>query len=70
LAGGGAGSFSGGGGQVTLPSLMTVRPRIASSSMLTLTTPSLVLHSSSVTRSRLFEYSVDDCLARRLTKSV
>ena len=34
--------------------------------MLTLTTPSLVLHSSSVRRSRLVAYSVDDCLARRL----
>src|SRR5512137_208663 len=70
LAGGGAASLSAGGGQVTLPSLMTVRPRMASSSMLTLMTPSLVLHSSSVRRNRLVAYSVDDCLARRLTRSV
>jgi hypothetical protein len=47
LGGGAAGSLGGGGGQVTSPSLITVRPRIASSSMLTLMTPSLVLHSSS-----------------------
>ena len=68
--GGAAGNLGGGGGHVMAPSLMTVRPRIASSSMLTLMTPSLVLQSSSVTRSRLVEYSVDDCLARRLTRSV
>ena len=52
-AGGAADSFGGGGGQVTSPSLMTVVPRITSSSMLTSMTPSLVLHSSSVRRSRL-----------------
>ena len=43
----------GGAGQVTAPSLMTVNPRMASSSMLTLITPSLVLQSSSVKRNRL-----------------
>src|SRR5512145_3454086 len=68
--GGAAGSLGAGGGQVISPSLMTVRPRMASSSMLTLMTPSLVLQSSSVTRNRLVEYSVEDCLARRLTRSV
>ena len=36
-----------GAGQVMLPSFTTVVPRITSSSMLTLITPSLVLHSSS-----------------------
>ena len=41
--------------EVTAPSLMTVRPRIASSSMLTSMRPSLALHSSSARRSRLFE---------------
>src|SRR5690349_24764302 len=54
-AGGGAASLRGGGGQVTLPSLMTVGPRLATSSMLALMTPSLVLHSSSVSRKRLVE---------------
>src|SRR3569623_3696665 len=44
LAAGGAAILIGGGGHVTVPSLITVRPRIASSSMLTLMTPSLVLH--------------------------
>src|SRR5512147_1919734 len=67
---GGVASLGGGGGQVTPPSLMTVRPRMASSSMSTSITPSLALHSSSVRRSRLLEYSVDDCLARRLARSV
>src|SRR5262245_43483452 len=66
----GAGSLIGGGGQVMLPSLTTVRPRMASSSMLTLMTPSLVLHSSSVSRNRLVAYSVEDCFARRLGRSV
>ena len=70
LAAGGAGSLSGGGGQVMLPSLMTVRPRMASSSILTLMTPSLVLHSSSVRRNRLVAYSVEDCFASRLVRSV
>src|SRR6185369_1661287 len=51
--GGAGGTFGGGGGQVITPSLMTVRPRIASSSMLTLITPSFVLHNSSATRNRL-----------------
>jgi len=41
-----------GGGQLTVPSLMTVSPRMASSSMLTLMTPSLVLQSSSASRNR------------------
>ena len=50
---GGVGSVRGGGGQVMTPSLMTVRPRMASSPMLTSMTPSLVLHSSSVRRCRL-----------------
>src|SRR3569832_202799 len=66
----GAAESFGGGGQVMLPSLITVAPRITSSSMLTLRTPSLVLHSSSVRRSRLVAYSVLACLARRLGKSV
>src|SRR5262249_45488724 len=53
-AGFGAGeTFGAGGGQVMLPSLITVSPRMASSSMLTLMTPSLVLHSSSANRKRL-----------------
>src|SRR5262245_16735444 len=68
--GGTAGSLGGGAGQVTSPCLSTVRPRIASSSKSTLIVPSLVLHKSSVTRSRLVEYSVDDCFASRLAKSV
>src|SRR5262245_10432356 len=70
LGGGTAGSLGGGAGQVTSPRLSTVRPRIASSSKSTLIVPSLVLQSSSVTRSRLVEYSVDDCLASRLARSV
>src|SRR6185503_6047630 len=57
----GAATFGGGGGQVILPSLITVRPRIASSSMLTSMTPSFFLHSSSATRKRLVPYSVEDC---------
>jgi uncharacterized membrane protein YfcA len=68
--GGAAGSLGAGGGHVTSPSLTTVSPRIASSSMLTLITPSLVLQSSSVRRSRFVEYSVDACFARRLARSV
>ena len=67
---GAAGSLGGGAGQVTAPSLMTVRPRMASSSMLTSMTPSFVLHSSSVRRNRFVAYSVEDCLARRLARSV
>src|SRR5450830_579864 len=67
---GAATTLGAGAGQVMLPSLVTVRPRMASSSMLTLMMPSLVLHSSSVRRNRLEAYSVDDCLARRETKSV
>src|SRR6185295_2359526 len=50
---GAAGSFGAGGGHVIVPSLITVRPRMASSSMLTLMTPSFVLHSSSASRNRL-----------------
>src|SRR5688572_1361114 len=50
---GAADSLGGGGGQVILPSLITVVPRITSSSMLTLMVPSLVLHNSSVRRNRL-----------------
>ena len=65
-----AGSLGGGAGQVTAPSLMTVRPRMASSSMLTSMTPSFVLHSSSARRNRFVAYSVEDCLARRLARSV
>src|SRR5437764_11198649 len=68
--GGAAESFGAGGGQVTVPSLMTVVPRITSSSMLTLMRPSFCLHSSSVSRSRLVAYSVLDCLASRLGRSV
>jgi hypothetical protein len=55
LGGGAAGSLGGGAGQVMAPSLMTVNPRIASSSMFTTTLPSFALHSSSVSRRRLFE---------------
>src|SRR3954471_18235800 len=66
----GAGSLRAGGGQVISPFLITVRPRMASSSILTLMTPSLVLHNSSVSRNKLVEYSVDDCLARREVRSV
>src|SRR5690606_26637863 len=75
-AAGAATCFGGGGGQVMLPSLMTVRPRMASSSMLTLMVPSVVLvpssalHSSSVRRSRLVAYSVLACFGRRLGRSV
>src|SRR5689334_9342373 len=69
-AGGGAGTLSGGAGQVMAPSLMTVRPRMASSSMLTLMTPSLVLQSSSASLNRLLAYSVEDCLDRREARSV
>src|SRR5664279_2725597 len=69
-AAGAAGNLGAGAGQVMLPSLVTVKPRMASSSMLTSMMPSLVLHSSSVRRNRLVAYSVDDCLARRETKSV
>ena len=68
--GGAADSFGAGGGQVMRPSLITVRPRMASSSMLTLMTPSFVLQSSSASRNRLVPYSVDDCFASRLTRSV
>src|SRR5688572_31787674 len=50
---GAAESFGGGGGQVIWPSLMTVVPRITSSSMLTLSRPSFALQSSSVSRRRL-----------------
>src|ERR1035437_9567666 len=64
------GSFGAGAGQVTKPSLMTVRPRMASSSILTLMMPSLVLHNSSVRRNRLVPYRVEDCLAKRLFRSV
>src|SRR5690606_13294700 len=67
---GAAGSLGGGAGQVSSPSRITVRPRIASSSKLTRMLPSLALHSASARRSRLFEYSVDVCLARRLSRSV
>src|SRR5262245_15137291 len=73
LAGGfaaGAACLIGGAGQVTAPSLITVRPRMASSSMLTLMTPSFVLHSSSARRNRLVAYRVEDCLARREARSV
>src|SRR5437870_13837892 len=49
--GGAAESLGGGGGQVILPSLITVGPRITSSSLLTLKTPSFAVQSSSATRS-------------------
>src|SRR6185437_9766867 len=64
LSAGTAAGLSGGAGQVTAPSLITVRPRMASSSILTRATPSLALHSSSIRRSRLVAYSVEDCFAR------
>src|SRR4051794_33030920 len=53
--GGAAESLGGGGGQVIAPSLITVVPRITSSSMLTLIAPSFALQSSSVRRSRLVD---------------
>src|ERR1044071_8211536 len=53
FAGGAAESLGAGGGQVIAPSLITVVPRITSSSMLTLNLPSFALHSSSVRRRRL-----------------
>src|SRR6185369_3949122 len=53
FGGGAAESLGAGGGQVMLPSLTTVVPRITSSSMLTLNLPSFALHSSSLKRSRL-----------------
>src|SRR5260221_6437048 len=68
--GGAAESLGAGGGQVIAPSLITVVPRITSSSMLTTIVPSFALHSSSVRRSRVVSYSVLDCLARRLGRSV
>ena len=55
VVGAAAGSFGAGAGHVTAPSLMMVRPRIASSSILTLMTPSFVLQSSSARRNRLVE---------------
>src|SRR2546421_11486530 len=58
--------FGAGGGHVMLPSLITVRPRMASSSMSTLMTPSFVLHSSSASRNKLVAYRVEDCFASRL----
>src|SRR4051812_41815894 len=66
LAAGAAESFGGGGGQVMVPSLITVVPRITSSSMLTWMRPSFALHSSSIRRRRLLAYSVLACFARRL----
>src|SRR5215213_2108594 len=45
VAAGDGGSFGAGGGHVMPPSLMTVRPRMASSSMLTSMRPSFFLHS-------------------------
>src|SRR3989344_4459283 len=69
--GAGAGAcLSGGAGQVMAPSLTTVRPRIATSSMLPTATPSLALHSFSVRRSRLVECRVACCVAGREPKSV
>src|SRR5262249_55757819 len=53
LAGGAAVGLGAGGGPGMLPSLITVVPRITSSSMLTLNLPSLLLHSSSLRRRRL-----------------
>src|SRR5688500_13249471 len=52
-AGGAAESRGGGGGHVIAPSFTTVVPRITSSCMSTLMTPSFALQSSSVSRSRL-----------------
>src|SRR5260221_6683221 len=67
--GGAADSLGGGGGQVIAPCLITVVPRINSSSMLALIVPFFVLHSSSVKRSRVVAYSLLDCLARLLGRS-
>src|ERR1035437_9674335 len=69
LAAGAAAILSAGAGQVMAPSLVTVRPRMASSSMLTLMMPSLVLHNSSLRRNRFVPYNVEDCLAKRLFRS-
>ena len=62
--------FGGGGGQVIAPSLITVVPRMTSSSMLTLMTPSLLGVSSSSRRSRLVPYSWLDWRASLLGRSV
>src|SRR5258708_38212476 len=51
--GGAAETFGGGGGQVIAPCLITVVPRITSSSMLAFIVPSFVLHSASGWRGRL-----------------
>jgi len=69
-AAGAADSFGAGGGQVISPSLITVAPRMTSSSMLTLQTPSLFLQRSSLKRNRLVAYSVLACFDRRLGRSV
>src|SRR5258708_9032582 len=61
--GGAADSLGGGGGQVIAPCLITVVPRITSSSMLTLIVPSFVLHSSSVRRTSFAAYRRLHCLA-------
>src|SRR5258706_14366707 len=66
---GAADSLGAGGGQVTVPSLTTVVPRITSSSMLTLKTPSFALQSSSESRNRFVAYSVLACVGRRLGRS-
>src|SRR2546423_5377924 len=58
--GGAAGTFGAGGGPGMLSSLITVRARMGSSSMLTLMTPAFVFASSSASRERLGAYSVDD----------
>src|SRR5438270_11612910 len=50
--GGAAESLGAGGGQVTVPSLMTVVPRITSSSMLTLMGQAFCLQSSSASSRR------------------
>src|SRR5574343_1493949 len=65
LGAGAGATFGAGAGQVTLPSLMTVSPRMASSSIFTSATPSLALHSSSERRKRLLAYRVEDWRDRR-----
>ena len=67
---GAAETAMGGGGQVIVPSLMTVAPRTISSSMLTVMLPSFSLQSSSSNRNRLVAYRVEDWRARRLGRSV
>src|SRR5688500_20045578 len=76
FAGGAAESFGAGGGQVMLPSLTTVVPRITSSSMLTTMRPSFALQSSSDRKSTrlnsshlVISYAVF-CLKKKKTHNI